>query len=214
MVSKADISWIEHSQPVAAWRHIHIFGQLLQNWKVTSMEVVCQSDMKLLFMRLNMNIWKAEKKMHTTGLEFHVTDVILLVFSTLNMYIVVNQTCFSRRFRGKVGSETLQQLCNLLLHEEADEGGGRVELQWDRHGYTSLPLGHGGLESIRQGLYLSIITLTEERYGFMKYQIYCKYTTFFLADITATAHSPDGQQVELWQMTWMQMWLASSMLDL
>lgn len=145
------------------------------------MEMVCQSDMKLLFMRLNVNIWKEEKKMRTTGLEFHVfsdAGVILLVFSTLNTYIVVNQTCFSRRFRGKVGSEALQQLCNLLLHEEADEGGGRVELQWDRQRYTSLPLGHGGLESIRQGLYLPIITLTEERNGFTNYQIYCKYPTF------------------------------------
>lgn len=61
MVSKADISWIEHSQPVAAWTHIHIFGQLLQNWKVTRMEVVRQSDVKLLFMRLDMNIWKETK---------------------------------------------------------------------------------------------------------------------------------------------------------
>lgn len=163
------------------------------------MEVVCQSHMKLLFMRLNMNIWKTEKKMQTTGLEFHVlseTDVTLLLFSTLNMYFVVNHTCFSRRVRGKISSETLQQLCNLLLHEEADEGGGRVELQWDRHRYTSLPLGHGGLESIRQGLHLSIITLTEERYGFMKDQTLQSYH-FSPTHLIATAHSPDGQQVEL-----------------
>lgn len=103
--------------------------------------------------------------MHTTGLEFQAASdsaVILLVSNILNMYIVESQTCFSRRFRGKVGGESLQQLCNLLLHEEADEGGGRVELQRERRRDTSLPLGHGGLQSFRQGLHLCIVTLTEE----------------------------------------------------
>lgn len=145
------------------------------------MEVVCQSDMKLLFMRLHMNIWKRredEEDDAQNSFMFCLKEVIWLVCSTLNTYVAVNQTCFSRCFSGKVGSEALQQLCNLLLHKEADEGGGRVELQWDRHRYASLPLSHGGLESIRQRLHLSIITLTEERFGFMKYEIHFKYTTF------------------------------------
>lgn len=80
-----------------------------------------------------------------------------------DVYPVVNQTCFSRRFRSKVGSEALQQFGNLLFHKEANEGGGRIELQRDRHRDASLPLGHGGLESIGQGLHLSISTLTKKR---------------------------------------------------
>lgn len=56
MVCKADITGEEYSEPVAPGRHIHVFGQLLQNWEVTGLEVVRQSDVKLFFMRLHMNI--------------------------------------------------------------------------------------------------------------------------------------------------------------
>lgn len=80
-----------------------------------------------------------------------------------DVYRCVNHTCFSCCFRSKVSSKALQQLGNLLFHKEADEGGGRVELQRDRHWDASLPLGHCGLESIGQGLHLSISTLTKQR---------------------------------------------------
>lgn len=86
-----------------------------------------------------------------------------MIRMSTGVYSVVNQTCFSCCFRGKVGSEALQQLGNLLFHKEADEGGGRVELQRDRHRDASLPLGHGGLQRIGQGLHLSISTLTKQR---------------------------------------------------
>lgn len=62
MVGKPNVTGEEHSQPVAAWRRIHAFGQLLQNWKVTSLEVVSQGDVKLFFMRFNLNIWTKESK--------------------------------------------------------------------------------------------------------------------------------------------------------
>lgn len=94
-----------------------------------------------------------------------------------DVYSVVKQTCFGCRFRCKVGSEALQQLGNLLFHKEADEGGGRVELQRDRHRDASLPLGHGGLESIGQGLHLSISTLTKQRNNLSNVK-YIKHTNF------------------------------------
>lgn len=86
-----------------------------------------------------------------------------MIRMSADVYSVVNQTCFSCCFRSKVGSEALQQLGNLLFHKEADEGGGRVELQGDRHRDASLPFGHGGLQSIGQGLHLSISTLKKQR---------------------------------------------------
>lgn len=57
VISEPNIPGEKHSQPVAARRHVHALGQLLQNWKVTGLEVVSQSDMKLLLMGLHMNIW-------------------------------------------------------------------------------------------------------------------------------------------------------------
>lgn len=71
----------------------------------------------------------------------------------------VYQTCFCCRFRGKVSSESLQHLRHLLLHKEPNEGRRGVELQWEGHGYASLPLGHCGLEDVAQSLHLSVSAL-------------------------------------------------------
>lgn len=57
VVSEADVPREEHSEPVTRQRHLDVLGQLLQSWKVTGLEVVRQSDMKLLFMGLDVSIW-------------------------------------------------------------------------------------------------------------------------------------------------------------
>lgn len=56
MVCKADVAGEEHGEPVAPRGHVDAFGQLLQNWEMTGLEVVRQSDVELFFMRLNVNI--------------------------------------------------------------------------------------------------------------------------------------------------------------
>lgn len=83
MICKPNVPGEEHSQPVTAWSHIHCFGQFLQNWKVTGLEVVCQSDMKLFLVRLNMNICTKEKgrNVHSRWryMQNHDSDVLFSI---------------------------------------------------------------------------------------------------------------------------------------
>lgn len=62
MIGEANVPGEEHGQPVTARRHVHAFGQLLQNGKVTGLEVVRQRDMKLFLVGLDVNIWTEEKE--------------------------------------------------------------------------------------------------------------------------------------------------------
>lgn len=70
MISKANIPGEEHSEPVTAQRHVNGFGQLLQNWKMTDLEVVRQRDVKLFFMGLNVNICTQKIYIHDNNLTF------------------------------------------------------------------------------------------------------------------------------------------------
>lgn len=74
-----------------------------------------------------------------------------------------SQTCFICCFRCKIRRKTLQHLRHLLLHKEANEGGGGVELQREGHGDATLPLGHGGLQSVGQGFDFPVGTLRKKR---------------------------------------------------
>ncbi len=59
-------------------------------------------------------------------------------------------TSFSSSLRCKVSRKRLQRLSHLLLHEEAYEVGGGVELQGQRAGEASSPLIHCRLQSFTQ----------------------------------------------------------------
>lgn len=71
------------------------------------------------------------------------------------------QTCFSCCFGCKISSKSLQHLCHLLLHKEANEGGGGVQLQREGRRDTTSPLLHRGLERIGQSLHLPIGALSD-----------------------------------------------------
>jgi len=58
-------------------------------------------------------------------------------------------TRFGGGLRGEVGREALEHLGHLLLHEEADEVGGGVELQAEGRREAAAPRGHGGLKRLR-----------------------------------------------------------------
>lgn len=85
-------------------------------------------------------------------------------------------TCFWCGFSGKVSSKTLQNFCHLFLHEETNEGWGDIELQGEGHRYATLPLGHGGLESIGQSLHLRISTLSVKEITTQETQWYTEHS--------------------------------------
>lgn len=78
MISEPNIPGVEHSQPITARRHVHTLGQLLQNWKMTGLEVVSQSHMKLLLMGLDMNIWTEGGKKEQCSLYILLTVMVLV----------------------------------------------------------------------------------------------------------------------------------------
>ena len=72
-------------------------------------------------------------------------------------------TCLPGGLCCEVGRKLLEDVGHLLLHEEADEVGGRVELQWQRAGESAPPLLDGGLEGLAEGFYFVVRTLFSRR---------------------------------------------------
>lgn len=74
-------------------------------------------------------------------------------------------TCLPGGLCGEVGRKLLEDVGHLLLHEEANEVGGRVELQRQRAGKSPPPLLDGGLEGLAQGFCFMVCTLSGRRKG-------------------------------------------------
>lgn len=58
MVCEADVPGEQDGEPITTELDLDAFGQLLQRGEVTGGEVVGQSDMELLLMRLHVDVYR------------------------------------------------------------------------------------------------------------------------------------------------------------
>lgn len=77
--------------------------------------------------------------------------------------MLVLPTCLPGGLCGEVSGKLLEDVGHRLLHEQADEVGGCVELQRQRAGESTPPLLDGRLQGLTQGFHFVVCTLCGRR---------------------------------------------------